>query len=116
MNIENWLSAGYKRFEISGSREANRLADFLLQRAITDEVGRKYFITVYCYDNKKLPLSVVKLKIGEYSFMPTSHFSLGDNRPFFSIDMNAPTSIEEVEEYFEKFWVVLGQPYYDKHY
>lgn len=115
LTVEDWTDRGYKRYEIpSKTRDFNKLADFMLQRRFDDEVGKRYFITVYCYDRDRYPAEIREKLHERYGFMPTVHFELGDNKPFFAIEMNAIKSIDEVESYFEKFWLMLGKPYYEK--
>jgi hypothetical protein len=111
---QEWIDRGYRRYDISYERrEMNKLADFMLQKRFDDEVGKKYFITVYCYDRKKYPPEHQK-NLPEFGYMPTAHFALRDNNPFFNIEMNGINNIDEVESYFELFWNTLNQPYYEK--
>jgi hypothetical protein len=42
--------------------------------------------------------------------------SLEGMSPFFNIEMNNIEKIQELEAYFEKFWEVLGKPYYEEFY
>ena len=114
LTVEDWTSRGYKRYEVSDqSREVNKLADFLLQKRFDDEKGKKYFITVYCYDRKRYP-DYMKGYLPEIGFMPTSNMNLGEKRPFFNIEMNAIESVAQVESFYEMFWQVLGRPYYEE--
>lgn len=118
MTLDDWLAAGYKRYEVT-NKEMNKLADFLLQKRFDDDEGKKYFITVYCYDRTKYPeryrSNVEERPIG---FMPTAHFALGDNLPHFEITMNGIETmtggIQVVDDWFEVFWKVFRQPYYEK--
>ena len=114
LTVEDWLKRGYRRFELSGKNiEINRRADFMVQRKVYDEEGVRYFITVYCYDRKKYP-SEYSFNLSEFGFMTTVNFSLGDDKPFFTIEMNAFKTIDEVEEHFDIFWCSLGKPYYER--
>lgn len=117
MDPQEWIDRGYRHYEVSeNSREFNRLADFILQKRFDDEVGKKYYITVYCYDRSKYPdhaLEHVK-DLPRYGYMPTVHLALRDNQPFFNVEMNGITSIDEVESYMEKFWLLLNKPYYEE--
>lgn len=115
LTVEDWTDRGYKRFEISdNARDINKLADFMLQRRFDDGKGKKYFITVYCYDRNRYPAHIRERLHERYGFMPTVHMSLRDNQPFFNIEMNGITSIDEVESYMEKFWLMLDKPYYEE--
>ena len=117
ITVEDWIAAGYKKHSPG---VIDRHAAFLLQKRFDDEVGKKYFITVYVYDRDLYPDHVKEhvAHIPRFGFMPTAHFSLGDNRPFFSIDMNgiesSEVTIADVEQYFERFWNFFDRPYYEE--
>lgn len=117
ITLDDWLAAGYRRYDLAPNSDKviNKHADFLLQRRIDDTVGKKYFMTVYCYDRKKYPIEHQR-HMPEIGFMVDAQFVLGDHKPFFGIQMNAVSSlnsIAEIEEYYEKFWQLLGCPYYE---
>lgn len=112
--VEEWIDNGYKRHDISyDRREYNKLADFLFQKRFDDDNGKKYFITVYCYDRKKYPYEHQKI-LPEIGYMATAQFVLGDDSPFFNIEMNNVSDIKEVEEYFDMFWETFKRPYYER--
>ena len=47
--------------------------------------------------------------------MPSVNINMGDDKPFFYIEMNGDFFfVDEVEAYFEKFWNLLEQPYYEE--
>lgn len=113
ISVQTWLDRGYRRYEVnSGNRYIMKNCDFMLQKCFEDEKGKRYFITVYCYDRKNYPTEhqVNQPKIG---YMATSQFVIDDNRPFFNIEMNSIDSIEEMEQYYELFWETLKRPYYE---
>ena len=114
--VEEWIANGYRRYEVLHAKELHKLADFILQKRFDDEVGKKYFITVYCYDRSKYPqeMSAHIKNLPRYGYMPVVNFNLGDNMPFFNIEMNSVKSIDEVEDYFEGFWRHLKSPYYEE--
>lgn len=112
MTLDDWLNAGYKRYEIPSYSEAYKLADFFLQKCLTDDVGKKYHITVYVYDRSRYP-DYPEHYTEQYGFMPVGHFSLaGIDSPFFEVSMNGTFTNEECESWFDKLWVVFGKPYY----
>lgn len=117
ITIENWIEAGYRKHSAG---IIDKHAAFILQKRFDDEVGKKYFITVYVYDRDLYP-DHMKEHIGHiprFAFMPTAHFSLHDNKPFFNIEMNgietSEMTVTEVEEYFERFWNFFEKPYYEE--
>lgn len=109
MDIKDWTDAGYKMFDVKVSY-INRNADFGLQKCISDDKGKKYYITVYVYDREKY--SGDYNVVDRYGFMPTVHFDLRDNQPFFNVDMNGNFTINECELWFEGLFEFFGKPYY----
>lgn len=119
MKYEDWIASGYKRYEVSRDKQINKLADFLLQKRFDDVNGKKYHITVYCYDRTNYPPQYAEMfEDSPIGFMPTAHFSLGEDLPFFNVEMNGIESwagdIEGVEAWFERLWVLFHRHYYEK--
>jgi hypothetical protein len=106
-----FIDAGYKRFNPNGYKNA----DFGLQKLISDEQGKKYYLTVFAYDWTKYPHHV-----GEpISFMPEVQFRINQRTPqehFFdvSMGMGAETTIEVIETEYETLWMHFGKPYYEE--
>jgi len=98
MNPTDWLNAGYKRYEIPANSVMYNLVDFILQKSIKD-----YCITVYVYDRSKYQ-DYPEAYTEQYGFMPTAHYSLGEDAPFFEVTMNGTFTVEECETGFEKLW------------
>lgn len=114
MNLDDWLTAGYKRFALNDS-PLDKNADFGLQKLISDDIGKRYFITVYVYDRSRYPGYPWKETNPQpYGFMPTSHFLDGRDGPFFNLEMNGTFTIAECEDWFNKAWEVFGKPYYER--
>lgn len=114
INPQEWIDRGYRRYDIPYERrEYHKLADFLLQKLVDDKVGKRYYITVYCYDRRNY-LITNQITLPEFGYMPSAHYSLRDGNPFFNIEMNAVSDIDQVEHYFDLFWTTLGRPYYEK--
>ena len=114
--IMEWLSAGYKRFELH-DKSLNKLADFGLQKLFRDDTGKRYYITVYAYDRSRYPGYPWEDALPEpYGFMPTAQFNLtlGEHRVFFNVEMNGKIDIAEMEVWFELLWEMFGKPYYSK--
>jgi len=87
--LQDWLDRGYRRFEIADyMRSINKNADFMLQKRFDDERGKKYYITVYCYDRSRYP-EHAREYLPEIGFMTDVQFQLGDHKPFFNITINA---------------------------
>lgn len=112
MTDDDWIAAGYKKY--SPSRFSHEAFDYMLQKRFDDAQGKKYFITVACYDHKRYP-PPHNVGIG---YMPTAQFVLGDSLPFFDVRMNGleswPGDVGAVEDWFEALWKLFGCPYYEK--
>ena len=109
MTEQNFIDAGYKRFNPNGQKNA----DFGLQKLISDDKGKKYYITVLAYDWTKY-----REHVGEpFSFMPDVQFRIdknADDEYFFTINMGGSLSVERIESECEKLWVHFGCPYYEE--
>jgi hypothetical protein len=121
LTVQDWLDCGYRRFDFKTEslRSVNKNADFMLQKCISDERGKKYFISIYCYDRNNYP-EHVREQVGPVGFMAEVQFKgLEYDKPFFNISMNGLSltrsfrTVEEIEQYFELFWNTLNQPYYE---
>ncbi len=109
LTIQNWLDAGYKRYN-----QRIRGAEFLLQKCISDHSGRKYFIDVLVYNWKEFQSS--NLHLPDYSFQPEIQFRFeDDSQPTINVSLilSKQHTIETVEKEFEKIWTFLGKPRYD---
>jgi hypothetical protein len=113
MTDDDWLAAGYKKY--SPSRFSHEASDYTLQKRFDDQRGKRYYITVACYDRSRYPQPPHNVGVG---YMPTAQFVLGDNLPFFDVRMNGIDDwgggIEGVEAWFERLWVLFHRPYYEK--
>jgi hypothetical protein len=115
LNISDWTNAGYKRFTFSSA--INKNADFGLQKLFSDDIGKRYYITVYVYDRSKYPgYPWQEAEPQQYGFMPTCHFLDGSDGPFFNLEMNGTFTISECEVWFNRAWEIFGKPYYRKDY
>lgn len=113
MTTDDWISAGYKRFEIPPKNKTiNNNADFLLQKRFDDHVGKRYYITVFCYDRTAYPPP----HNNGIGFMPTVQFVIEseNKRPFFNIELNDFQDIATVEAWVHTLWDLFGRPYYEE--
>lgn len=97
MTPQDFISAGYKRYDNTGFRKA----DFLLQKSIKDEFGTKYFLNVYVYN-----LDGREAFEAEVSF--TKKF-----KPW-RLSFWAFNSIQELENAFEEMWQNGGFDYNER--
>jgi hypothetical protein len=107
---KDFIDAGYRRFNTYGHKSA----DFGLQKLISDDHGKKYYITVYAYDLRSFEHSHK-----DFSFMPDVQFRINartDKEHFVDVSMGlgAQTSIDVIEALYEGLWLHFGCPYYDR--
>lgn len=116
---QDWIDAGYKRWE-TNKTEINKLADFGLQKRIDDETGKKYFITVYVYDWRPYK---ERGHIGpEFGFMPDVQFGeFGESEdtnvsPIIDVTYHVreTDTVEKIEKFYEDMWEHLKRPYYER--
>lgn len=110
---EQWIAAGYKKFKLSPVLD--KLADYGLQKLFSNIMGKKYYLTVYVYENfNKEYYSKYNGAILPYSFSPEIQFSPKDKMTFNAVFiMSADTTIEDVEKQARELWVSVGSPYYE---
>lgn len=110
---QHFIEKGYKRREL-GNYEKNTLADYLLQKLIDDEDGKKYYINIYVYDYSKQERFKDWPK---YGFQPEVQFREGKHPTINTqLILDKDSTIEEIEGTFEALFVSSGaeyESYYD---
>lgn len=92
------------------------------QKRFNDEKGIKYFITGYHYNHSKQLNRVDIEEKDSYTF--DVQFILDENNKHQCVDISfsadflpneyrSTTTLQEVEEFYEKTWINLGCPYYE---
>ena len=112
LTVQDWFGAGYRRY----NQSTHNLSDFLLQKCIRDEQGKKYFINVWVYEhfNKEYFSRVPAMK--PVSFSPEVQFCKdGDFTTNIDLILSEDNTVNAVEQYFESFWLFLERPYYEKY-
>lgn len=110
LTTQDWINAGYRRHN-----QKFKESDYLVQKMFNDDLGKRYYLTVYVYENfTKSYYEKYKGTMGAYSFMPDVQF-LRENNLGLNVQLilNDDSSILQVEEQVEHLWVVLGKPYYE---
>ena len=111
LTIQDWLDAGYKRYNGSSLNSA----DFLLQKRVTDEVGKKYFIDIWVYEHSKHDYYNVNPNLPAVSFQPEVQFRRDPDMTMnVTFIMNKDSTIAEVEQQVECLWLFLEKPYYER--
>ena len=106
LTVQDWIDAGYKRF--NQVKHVKPYAEFGLQKCISDNKGKRYHITVFVYDMSNYTQQ-------PFSFSPDVQFQNFDNKHTVSMELHTreETTVQEVEDFFDKMWKGVGEPYYE---
>jgi len=116
LTVQDWIDQGYKKFHSS----FKEYADYGLQKLIQDEVGKKYYITVWVYENSKRSYFMKGMQ--EVSFAPEVQFRMhkedGEELPTVDMEfiLGNHSTIQEVEGTIELYWKGSGKPYCEVYY
>ncbi len=115
---QHFIEKGYKRREL-GNYEKNTLADYLLQKLIDDEDGKKYYINIYVYDYSNFDYSKhERVKDWpKYGFQSEVQFREGKH-PAMNVQVliDSRSTVQEIEDTFEELFKSTGaeyESYYD---
>ena len=112
LTIQDWLDAGYKRYD----NHTYKNADFLLQKRFDDEAGKKYYIDVWVYEHSKHAYYSRNPALPPVSFQPEVQFQRGEKMTMnMAFIMNQDSTIAEIEQEVEGFWLFLEKPYCEKY-
>ena len=111
---EDWIAQGYKKFTSNFKPHAT----FGLQKRFDDEVGKRYFINVWVYDNTTYMDRYEGWS--HWSFQPEVQFNTTLENTF-DVTLHhknnekwGVTPIEQVEEFFNVMWNITKCGYYEK--
>jgi len=108
--VQGWIDSGYEKF--SAVRHVKPYAAFGLQKLISDHIGKRYYITVFVYDNTNHKASGRMPETSpDYSFSPDVQFSGEINTTCVELIMHENSTIKDVEIHFDILWNALGKPY-----
>jgi hypothetical protein len=106
--------AGYKEFHSNWKNSDCYIKSF--QKRFDDELGKKYFITLDMYDYSK--------RVLEYTFDCDSQMYIerdkkdGEYKNEITFNVNyfvdCYSTIEEMEQFFEKIWLTMSCRHYEK--
>lgn len=106
---EAFITAGYKRYE-----QKHKSCDYMLQKRIDDEHGKKYYIDIYVYDWRKY--KDVNPALQDFTFSPEVQFrAFEEGKMTMNVSLLAYAdehTIEVIEKEFEDMWLFLEKPYY----
>lgn len=114
---EDWEAKGYKRFS-NTHRILGDYCSFGLQKRFDDEVGKRYFITVWVYDNTAYMDKYEGWS--RWSFQPEVQFNTTLENTF-DVTLHhknnekwGVTPVDQVEAFFLKMWKDMDCDYYEK--
>lgn len=110
LTVKDFTDNGYKQF--SNSNKAFNNSDFGLQKRIDDEVGKRYFITVWVYDWSKYPQHNQPNKL---SFAPDVQLRL-QNDMHINVQMllNQDSTVQDIESFYHEMWEKMNCQYYER--
>lgn len=118
MDRETLLNSGYKEFKPTLNRSS---ANNAYQKRVMDNVGTKYFINIYEYDNSRRGFNGYTYEISLQSNKIYNDKEFTVNTEIFGFsDFDNETktyknvlSIEDIESIIEKYWAVNEFKYYE---
>ena len=116
MTLDELEQAGYRK-HVSQSYDIFKKTDTLYQKLIKDEVGKKYYIDVWVYNNlaykregRMPPTSP------DFSFQPEVQFYGENDEVLFGvIYAGSKSSVREIEDFFEGVWFYMNCGYYQRY-
>ena len=108
LSAQDWIDAGYKRY----NQTMFNNADYLLQKLVSDEAGKCYYITVDVYEH--FNKSYFRDGMSKFGFQPSVQFRQ-EGKLTVDIDLllEENSSLKEIEDQFNTLWEALGKPYYE---
>ncbi len=104
---EQLLEAGYEQFRVH-HKEFSKVG---YQKRFDDERGKKYFITIYEYDNKWLIDRGITRS--EFSYEPDCQFKSNGVTFYVKMLCDDSKTVQDIEEFYERLWVSMGCDYYE---
>lgn len=114
---EDWIAVGYRKSPTNPILGKN--ADYLLQKCFSDDLGKRYYLTVYVYENYSRDYYLkynaqYQCALPLYSYTPDVQFiPEGECTVNVQLLMNRDSTIDAVEGQVYDLWVNLGCPYYE---
>lgn len=110
MKPQDWIKAGYKRFE--HVKHIRPYAEYGFQKLISDNNGKKYYITVFVYDNSEY---LEKYNMQQFSFSPDVQFETKEGFTMnIELLLNEDSTITQVEQQLENLWLNNACKYYER--
>ena len=107
------IEKGYKQYEPTQFDERGFVVA-RFQKRFDDENGKKYFIDVVKHSWDFVQPSRRDKWWKEFTYEYEVQVTFGENKNSLNLNFFSSWTIEEVEEYMEKFFDVMGVNYYEK--
>lgn len=112
---QEMVDSGYKIFK---PNHKNAIRGF--QKRFDDAHGKKYFITIWHYNHRE-QLGNDVIPEGD-SYTSDTQFRFNDNQTcniefwgdIFPNEWREVTTLKDIEDFFEKCWIMLKPDYYEK--
>lgn len=101
------IEAGYKPFK---QKNVKNYTEQGYQKRFGDTKGKRYFITVWEYDNRNYQDRVPNLP--DFGYSPESQFEC--NGVTFNVETIGQNSVEQMEAFFEEMWKSMMCDYYER--
>ena len=114
---EQWIAEGYRKHNVNPIMSQN--ADYILQKLFSDDAGKRYYLTVYVYENYNKDYYLrynaqCRGALPLYSYTPDVQLSPeGECTVNVQLLMDRDSTIDSVEGQVYDLWVNLGCPYYE---
>lgn len=110
---EHLIEKGYKQYEPTQFDERGFVVA-RFQKRFDDEHGKKYFIDVVKHSWDLVPEHKRDKWWKEFTYEYEVQVTFGKDKNALNLNFFSSWTIEEVEEYMEKFFSVMGVNYYEK--
>lgn len=107
---EALLEHGYKPFQ---QRNLKEFTNSFYQKLFRDDIGKKFYLTLACYDNKDIQQRFPDSNTPDFSYEPDVQFTDAKGNTF-NASMLSPKSVDEMEDFFEALWQKMECEYYEK--
>ena len=109
MNNEYFVYKGYKRYDPTPFDNSSIVDRF--QKRFDDDFGKKYFIDVIKWDNSFVPEYARGDYWKRYTYVYEVQVSFGEKEKALNLEWFSDWTLEEVEEFMEKFFEIAKPNY-----
>ena len=111
MTDEKLLERGYKQYNPTPFDNSSIVARF--QKRFDDDFGKKYFIDALKWSQEYVPLDRRDKWWKPFVYEYEAQITIGENENSINLGFFSSWTIEEVEEFMEKFFEKMQPNYYE---